>query len=81
MLSSIVLAVALKRLVKSVTKIEDYTTDRWMITLHAVAYVLLILVPFSYFIKPKSLTSFEITDMSFIVIDLFASVALALIVN
>ena len=75
------LAVALKRLVKSVTKIEDYVTDRWMITLHAVAYVLLILVPFCYFIKPKSLTSFEITDMSFIVIDLFASVALALIVN
>jgi len=81
LLSLVVLVIALKRLTKIVTKIEDYAADRWMIALHVFAYIILILVVLTQLIKPKSIKRFEISAISFTVIDLFASVSLALIVN
>jgi hypothetical protein len=81
LLSLVVLVIALKRLTKIVTKIEDYAADRWMIALHVFAYIILILVVLTQLIKPKSIKRIEISAISFTVIDLFASVSLALIVN
>jgi hypothetical protein len=79
--SLVVLVIALKRLTKIVNKIEDYAADRWMIALHVFAYLIYIMVVFTQLIKPKSIIRLEISTISFTVIDLFASVSLALIVN
>ena len=63
-----------------IAKLNDTQANAGTMSIHIVAYLLVILAEYSDYIDPNSLKAIQITDISILITNLFSSLMLACVV-